>query len=87
LITFSSEPVEGGFLKVEVSFFNIHVIIPTKSHSKYHMRHRGKERVEKGNSLAKVTYKQALLKPKKYRKYFNGCGWDLKKGSGWSKPI
>jgi len=57
LTTFSSKPIEGGFFKVETSFPDIPIIIPTKSRSKYMMRCWGKKQVVEGSSLANVTQK------------------------------
>jgi hypothetical protein len=55
LATFSSKSVEGGFFEVEAGSFDILVIIPTRFHSKYMMKGQGKEQVEEGSSLIKVT--------------------------------
>jgi hypothetical protein len=57
--------VEGGFFDVKVDSLNILVAIPTKSQSKYMMRCKGKEQVEEGSSLTKVTWKQTLVEEEK----------------------
>jgi hypothetical protein len=62
--------VERGFFKVEVGSHDIHVITPTKYHSKYMMRCQGKEQVEEGSSPTKVTQKRALVEAKKIQKMF-----------------
>jgi hypothetical protein len=64
LATFSSKLIEGGFFDVKVGSPNILVVKPTKSCSKYMMRHQGKEQVEKDNSPAKVIRKWAFIEAK-----------------------
>jgi hypothetical protein len=49
--------VEGGFFDIKTNSPNIHVVVPIKARSEYMMRYKGKEHVEKGSSLAKVTRK------------------------------
>jgi hypothetical protein len=57
-----AKPIEGGFLDVELDSLDILVVVPTKAWSKCMMRHKGKEWVEEGNSLAKVTRSKHMLK-------------------------
>lgn len=54
---FSLVLVEGGFFDIKINFPNIHVVVPTKARSKYMMRPKGKEHVEKGSSPTKMAWK------------------------------
>jgi hypothetical protein len=65
---FSLVSIEGGSFDVEVDFFNIPTVVPTKFRSKYMMKRKGKEQVEGGSSLTKVTQKQALVEAKEIQK-------------------
>jgi hypothetical protein len=55
LIEFSSKLVQEGFFEVQLDSPNIHVVIPTKMWFKCMMKCKGKETMEEGGSLAKVT--------------------------------
>jgi hypothetical protein len=68
LANFSLASVQRGFFDVEADYLNIFVVIPTKAQSKYMMRCKGKEHVEEGSSLAKVTLKQTPAKVKEIQK-------------------
>jgi hypothetical protein len=68
LANFSSISIKGGFFNVEANSPNILIIVPTKAQSKYMMRCKGKERVEEGNSLAKVTQKRTFVEAKEIQK-------------------
>ncbi len=56
-VKYSLGPVEGGFLDIKVGYHDVPVVVPTKSQSKYMMKHKGKEQVEEGSSPIKVTHK------------------------------
>ncbi len=72
---------------MELESPDILVVIPTKAQSKCMMRHKGKEQVEEGNSLTKVTQKRKTTKVKEIQKCCNGSEWDPKSDNGQSEPV
>jgi len=68
LINFSSKLVKEQYFDIDISSFDVPIVVPTTARSKCMMRCKHKELVEEGLSFAKVTWKQAFAKRKEITK-------------------
>jgi hypothetical protein len=90
LVTFSSKPIKRGFFNVKASSFDILIVIPTKFRSKYMMKYWDKNKLRRVVHLPRLPRSGHLLKQKRYKRCFNGSGWDPKRKMrrvSWFKRI